>query len=130
MPGGRKPIIHGRDHAPGGADPIPGIALVGDWIAATLLPDWTGEAYYRHVVGATELRGSISGGASGTVAFILPVGFRPDFDVSYVTDMASTGGSFAVARIAVTAATGEVTVYFPATTVGTTSLVMGPSQAL
>lgn len=23
MPGLRRPVIHGRDHAPGGADPIP-----------------------------------------------------------------------------------------------------------
>lgn len=106
----RKPILHGRDHAHGGADPI----ALFEWRPATLSVGWTGEAFYRNMWdGVPELRGSISDGGSGTVAFVLPEGFRPDFDVSYVTDMAADD-SFVVARVAVTAATGEVTVYFPA----------------
>jgi hypothetical protein len=95
---------------PGGASPC------GDWVEPTLLNSWTnaGAPYddiaYRICEGNTlEFKGHITGGVSGSIAFILDVDYRPEADLSTVTDRV-TGGTPGIAQIYVTASTGAVTV--------------------
>lgn len=54
-----------------------------------------------------EFKGHATGGASGTVAFTLPANWRPDKDLSFLTDVV-TGGVPKAAQIFVTALTGAV----------------------
>jgi hypothetical protein len=62
------------------------VYLNTSWVAPTLLNSWAdiGGTYqvaqYRIMNGCIELRGVITGGANNTVAFTLPVGFRPLYD--------------------------------------------------
>lgn len=109
----------------------------GRWIIPELLNGWenAGDPYediaYRRGLGSTiEFRGHIQGGASGSVAFIIPT---PDIpadinqldgeisplysllgDVSFLTDIVN-GVGFSVARVYINNTTGEVTITFPAT---------------
>ena len=78
---------------------------------------WVDPAYvgFRHGLdGETEFIGTLDTAAatSGTVAFTLPVPWRPLADYSFITDLDLGSGSFSAARVVV-ATTGEVTVYFP-----------------
>lgn len=86
-----KPVIHGRDHAPGGAD-----AISSKWHTLTLVPSWVNvggarpPARYRvmppqdHVSGvpALELQLAVTGGTAGSQVTSLPYTF--DFDASLI----------------------------------------------
>ena len=55
------------------------------WIAPTLLNGWTNfnisnfphASFYKSEVGKVDTQGLVTGGASSTVAFVLPTGYRP-----------------------------------------------------
>lgn len=53
----------------------------GAWITPTLINGWVESLfsvrYRKDAFGIVRLRGRINGGTNGTVAFILPVGYRP-----------------------------------------------------
>lgn len=56
------------------------------WHAPSLINSWTNfgagtapAAYSKDATGRVWLRGAISGGANGSVAFVLPAGFRPPY---------------------------------------------------
>src|SRR5262252_7708069 len=79
-------VMHGRDHGRFGADPLP----AGPWhyVGATREPpfqngwDNIGDPYqvmrFRELLDeGIEIQGSVTGGASGTVIFTLPVRYRP-----------------------------------------------------
>ena len=53
-----------------------------------------------------------SGATSGTVAFTLPPYWRPERDVSWLTDVYD-GVTATIARVSIDHTTGEVTVVFP-----------------
>jgi hypothetical protein len=103
---GRKPFIHGRDHLPGGEDPIPNLIVSGedgpwiyvgttgvDGVDSLLTVDsppfqnsWTNalgdEAPVSFLLtfnGWVHLRGGFAGGADNTTVFTLPVGYRPPY---------------------------------------------------
>ncbi len=61
------------------------------------------------VHGELEFKGHAEGGTSGAVAFTLPAEYRPDQDVSFLTDVA-TGGIPTTAQIYITASSGDVTI--------------------
>lgn len=66
--------------------------------------------------GGVEFKGHLNAeeAVTDTVAFVLPAGYRPPMDVSFLTDILA-GTEFSVARVAISATTGEVTITFPAT---------------
>lgn len=56
------------------------------WIVPTLINSFTateGLGYLKDPIGWMQLRGALSTGTSGTVAFVLPVGYRPGVDSFY-----------------------------------------------
>lgn len=65
------------------------------WTAPTLLNSWANSnqgagmyspaGYYKDQNGRVHIRGMIAGGASGSTAFTLPAGYRPEFRVPAVT---------------------------------------------
>jgi hypothetical protein len=83
------------------------------WTAATYLNSWASYSagthyvaeYYKDEYGWMNIRGTINTGASGTVAFTLPTGFRPAKELQYL--MLAFGGSGQV-RIS---ANGDVTIF-------------------
>lgn len=80
----------------------------GAWTVPTLLNGWTNVggrqgARYCKVADTVYIQGQITGGVSGSVAFVLPSGYRPAAQI----DLVSTD-SLGVMNIAVTAA-GNVT---------------------
>lgn len=94
-----------------------------EWNDATVETGWSNagapyfNAGYRLGIGddTLELRGNVtpdSPSSSGTVAFTLPIGFRPSADVSFVTDI-EYGAGFTAARVLIESATGDVTIEFP-----------------
>jgi hypothetical protein len=59
-------------------------ASTGTWLAPTLINSWAATGapdvvpgYMKDSLGFVHLRGSITGGVNGTVAFTLPTGYRP-----------------------------------------------------
>lgn len=95
---------------PGGASPC------GDWVEPTLINSWVNaggtfdDIAYRLCEGNTlEFKGHITGGSSGSIAFILDAAYWPDADLSTVTDVI-TGATPGIAQIYVTASTGAVTI--------------------
>lgn len=86
------------------------IAQKNQWSPVTFQNSWanTGTPYYdaayhRDAFGVVRMRGRIDTGSSGTVAFTLPVGFRPTAQMDFSVD---NSGSIAQVSIA---ANGEVT---------------------
>lgn len=80
---------------------------------------WVDTAYvgFRHGLdGETEFVGVVdaTGATSGTVAFTLPLPWRPVKEYSFITDLDFGGGDFDAARVLVNL-DGEVTIYFPLT---------------
>lgn len=79
----------------------------GPWIAPTLLNSWVNEtvsgypnAGYRITSdGELEIRGGIKSGASGTVAFQVPIGYRPVSPGLFVTRTAACAGGLAHVRL-------------------------------
>lgn len=65
-------------------DNLAGTPTVEAWIAPTLINSWADygspeapAGYCIDPLGFVHLRGSIAGGTSGSVAFVLPSGYRP-----------------------------------------------------
>lgn len=85
------------------------------WIAPTLLNSWVNFAttynyatgYFVDNFGFVHIEGRLSGGTSGTVAFTLPVGYRPTKD--FLVVIATNTNAFGTAFIK---ATGDVVLYF------------------
>jgi len=80
----QKPILHGRDQRPGGADP----AITGPWHKTgsagepTFAGTWSGLVWFKLVVGPTghlqqslELIVKVDGGTAGTTIITLPSGY-------------------------------------------------------
>lgn len=97
---------------------IAGISLDGDyrdtWRPPTYLNGWaniSGTSYRWEYGGTVRLRGQISGGtiATGSTgnAFVLPAGFRPARDATYLVATGSAAGSTTLGRIDVLT-TGDV----------------------
>jgi hypothetical protein len=83
------------------------------WITPTLLNSWTQAdatnmpvRYRKDEFGIVHLFGRLSGGTAGTVAFTLPVGYRPSKRVGFAcyTSSGTHGKAYALA-------TGEVYIY-------------------
>lgn len=96
--------------------------LPGKWINATMQNSWVtfgagyhDAAYRRYPDGTVKLRGTIKSGASGTVAFTLPTGYRP---LAVHEQALTSNGLFG--SVSILASTGTVTV-----TGSTTHLSLG-----
>jgi hypothetical protein len=80
------------------------------WVAPTLLNGWVGiggrPTRYTKRAGIVSVQGTISGGATAasTVLFVLPVGYRPFFDIAFNVH----NGAGKVAQLFILAATGGV----------------------
>lgn len=64
------------------------------WTSLTLVNSWATvsgrtPSYHKDALGYVHLRGTMSGGASGTLAFTLPVGFRTGMFASALTASAT-----------------------------------------
>lgn len=75
------------------------------WQAPTLLNSWTNygggfseAAYYKDSLGMVHLRGMVRGGAIGSNAFVLPVGYRPGATL-YIAGVTS-GSAVAIISVA------------------------------
>lgn len=101
--------------------------LAGRWNTPSLVNGWTqpdpplGTMQFRiHMDGSLEFKGHLEPGTSGTVAFTLPGAideepdYRPAHDISFLTDVATSTTTFAVARVYIEASSGDVTITFPA----------------
>lgn len=84
---------------------------LGPWTAPTLLNAWANvgagnepAGYLKDPLGFVHLRGLVIGGANATVAFVLPVGFRPAAQAQY---SAAPGGGIGLVLFA---ANGNVTI--------------------
>lgn len=90
------------------------------WTAPVLLHSWanagsTSKAgYLTDGLGFVHLRGRITGGASGSVAFTLPPGYRPGNTADSWPGAGNTAatGSFCLIQIV----NGQVTIYYPSGT--------------
>lgn len=86
------------------------------WTAVTFQNGWSNfgaglqVAQYRKIGDVVEVRGVIGGGTSATVAFTLPVGFRPPATIAVP---AAAAGNFAMVNVA---AAGTVAVTSPSGT--------------
>ncbi len=79
------------------------------WIAPTLLNGWVNQGgstspagYYRDAAGRVYLRGDIKSGTIGAAAFVLPAGYRPDFDTFRPV---MTTGTYGYASVAASSGT-------------------------
>lgn len=89
------------------------------WIAPTLINSWVNfggvtnpAGYYKDSAGIVRLRGSIKSGTIGTVAFTLPVGYRPAFQELYAVNSNNAFGAASIsANGDVTAQTGTNVVF-------------------
>jgi hypothetical protein len=118
----RGPAYHGwthRSRLKGGTDPVP----PDPWHEPTLLNGWANAGapydvlayragFYDYTI---EFKGHIEGGASGTVAFVVDTDLVPlqPITATWLNDIVS-GVGFAIARIELDGASGEVTVTYPA----------------
>lgn len=56
------------------------LLTISAWTTATLINSWAAGSpvqYVKDALGFVHLRGNLGTGTTGTVAFVLPVGFRP-----------------------------------------------------
>lgn len=88
------------------------------WLTPTFTNGWTQfnsatnpVRYFRDSLGMVHLKGYISGGAVGSPAFTLPVGYRPD--TQYNVLVRTGGGASTALQVEVN---GQVTVNTPYTT--------------
>lgn len=90
-----RPPLHGRDHRPGGSDPLyPGEwhyvgeagepAFQNSWANDTSDPENTPLRFRWQVSRTIEIEGDITGGSVETVIFTLPDGYRRDFTIRLV----------------------------------------------
>lgn len=87
------------------------------WLAPTLINAWAAfgggriALGYRRIGSVVYLRGSLWGGASGSIAFKLPIGFRP-----LSGDLLAAGGSYPPTESTpiVIQTAGDVYIYFTA----------------
>lgn len=90
---------------------------VGVWMNPTYLNGWAnaGAPYHNYqyrllFTDTLQDRGVLDGGATGTVAYILPEPWRATDDVAWVGSVLTTG--FVPATFSMDASTGEVTITF------------------
>lgn len=92
--------------------------ILGVWVNPVLLNSWsnvggTKQIYrYRLLFSDTlQTQGSITGGLTGTVAYILPPPWRSEKDIAWVGNVV-VASTFEPARFELEALTGEVSVHF------------------
>ncbi len=115
----RKPNIPGPYiYVSGGTG---GTSALETWQSVPWKNGWdfvTGfDVAFRHGLdGLCEFTGVVdsSGATSGTVAFTLPVPWRPFVEFSFITDLDLGAGDFDAARVVVQT-DGDVVIYFPLT---------------
>lgn len=78
-------------------------------------PPYDYPAFRHGLDGALEWKGhvDVSGASSPAVLCTLPGEWRPDFDVSWPTDVWD-GAAFVIGRVGIDASTGDVTLVWPA----------------
>lgn len=94
------------------------------WTALTLVNSWATvsgrtPSYHKDALGYVHLRGMMSGGASGSLAFTIPAGFRPGVFASYV----AAGAAANLPNVANLDTTGTMNVFL--TTGGSTVALDG-----
>lgn len=88
-----------------------------DWAAPTLVNSWANlgggaspAGYYKDGFGRVFVRGRIVGGTTGSVAFTLPVGYRPAFDEYHVVLFGGPSFGYGIVK-----ANGDVTLFYTGT---------------
>jgi len=101
------------------------------WIAPTLLNSWAdfgsgfaNAGYFKDPLGLVHLQGEIIGGSSGSIAFVLPVGYRPGAFNNY----AAVNGSGVMGYVQI-GPTGNVEIITATGTAAQQSLVVPPFLA-
>lgn len=91
---------------------------LGPWVVPTLINAWTNSGgafetagYLRDPLGFVHLKGLVTGGASGSAAFVLPPGYRPG--ATTVNNPTAGLGITAEAQINIT---GNVVLFYSAAT--------------
>ena len=89
-------------------------SLNGQWITPTLVNGWVSftnsTAQYKKLAnGMVAMRGKVMNGSVSTAIFVLPVGFRPSRDCSFVIPSRTNASVFCRADIGVT---GNVIIHF------------------
>lgn len=94
--------------------PAPPVVTGAAWIAPTLLNSWANlgsgfetAGYLKDPFGFVHLKGVIAGGATGTVAFTLPAGYRPG-----ATTLHASGTATGITANVQVATSGTVSVAF------------------
>lgn len=102
--------------------PLPMYAPTSPWTTGTLLNSWTNTgggyasaSYYVDAAGWVNLRGMIQGGAVGSTALTLPVGFRPEY-LTPLEGVAYTSGAPAGAAFLTVDTAGNISVLSPGST--------------
>lgn len=96
-----------------------GLMAPNDWTVPTLLNSWENfpggvfapAGYYKDALGLVHLRGYVGRGKSGSIAFVLPTGYRPSCDLQILIP----GDDAYLANIGkgqIYADSGEVQLYF------------------
>ncbi len=89
---------------------------IGTWITAISLQNaWTvttTPGFMKDAQGFVHLKGRIASGASGSVAFNLPAGYRPGQNDTYAIAGLAAGGGTAVAAFAAIHTTGDVLPFY------------------
>lgn len=87
--------------------PSPPVVTGSAWIAPTLINSWTvlrTVKYLRDPLGFVHVEGAVQSGSTGTVAFVLPAGYRPGQALSF----AVTGSNVTLPCQAVLDTSGNV----------------------
>lgn len=82
--------------------------------AWTTVAGATAAAYMKDANGMVHMRGRVTGGASGSSAFVVPAGFRPGGTNDDYPAAGWTGAAPGAAMVGVSPTTGDVFVYFAA----------------
>lgn len=87
------------------------------WLSiSTFTNSWTGTVRYRLIGQTVFLNGTISGGASATAAFTLPVGYRPTYAWNYA--IGYTNAAAPASMYGAIATTGVWSCIYASTTTG------------
>jgi hypothetical protein len=79
-PGDRVLVVFDEEKQPWVAGNLATPITGADWIAPSLINSWVvvgAVGYLKDPLGFVHLRGQVSDGTSGAIAFVLPAGYRP-----------------------------------------------------
>lgn len=121
-PGDRVLVVFDEEKQPWVVDNLANAPWSPVWVTPTLLNSWTRSAggsgadpagYVKDPLGSVHLRGRFSGGASGSVVFTLPAGFRPgNTDDLYAAAAYNGSAGGPVAAFADITSAGSVALYY------------------